>query len=392
MNQIKISIITTCLDSEKSIPYTLDSVSSQTYKNIEHIIINGGSTDGTGDILKKYKLKKKKVINVNTSIYEAINIGITKSTGDYIIILHSDDILNDKDTIKNIVYEMKEQKYKIYLADILYFNNYDFNIPVRQYSAKNFRPWMFRIGLMPPHPGAFIHRSIAKKIFYNTKYLIASDFDYLLQLLLIKKNSYLPLNIISTRMRTGGISGKNLKAHYISGKEIYKSLSSFNLLASNILINLRYIIKLYQFFNIKKNIFIYQISNYYKKILKYDFKILSSCKLLNFKSNFVLSALNLAYLGSYSNNEVKNYDSLIHWPDGMFGANFKKKLKKIPGRQLLDDLIIPSAIKKITVFGFLHPQGYEYLKKKFKKKIFNYKLPYGDSNLLIKKGSPVVLV
>ena len=59
MDQVKISIITTCLNSEKSIPYTLDSVSLQTYKNIEHIIINGGSTDGTGDILKKYKLKKK---------------------------------------------------------------------------------------------------------------------------------------------------------------------------------------------------------------------------------------------------------------------------------------------------------------------------------------------
>ena len=90
---MKVSIITVCLNSKNTIKYTLNSVLSQNYKNIEHIIVDGGSTDGTIDILKKYSFTKKKIyFKRNRSLYSSINFGIKRATGDLISILHSDDI------------------------------------------------------------------------------------------------------------------------------------------------------------------------------------------------------------------------------------------------------------------------------------------------------------
>ena len=101
---IKITIITVTLNSEQTIKDSLNSVLSQNYKNIEHIIVDGGSNDQTIEILKRYPNKNKKVYNLEKSgIYEAINHGIKKSNGDYIAILNSDDFYQSEDTIAKIV-------------------------------------------------------------------------------------------------------------------------------------------------------------------------------------------------------------------------------------------------------------------------------------------------
>ena len=98
---MKISIITVCLNSEKTILFTLNSIRSQTYKRIEHIIVDGGSTDETLSLIKKERLKNSKLfIKKKSSIYNAINFGIKKATGKWTLILHSNDILNDPDVIK----------------------------------------------------------------------------------------------------------------------------------------------------------------------------------------------------------------------------------------------------------------------------------------------------
>jgi glycosyltransferase involved in cell wall biosynthesis len=129
---MKISIITVTFNSDKTLAYTLYSTFYQTYKKIEHIIIDGGSTDQTLNIINKYKFKNKKLfVHKNTSIYEAINIGIKKSSGDYILILNSDDILDNKNTIKNVVKIIKKNKKKIILGSVTYFNKNDFNKEIR---------------------------------------------------------------------------------------------------------------------------------------------------------------------------------------------------------------------------------------------------------------------
>ena len=117
---MKLSIITTCLNSERTIRFTLNSILSQSYKNIEHIIIDGGSTDGTKKILNKYNHRQKKIFTLkNSSIYQAINFGIKKSTGDYIAILNSDDIYNSNTIIEKVVKIIKK-KNLIYIWEMLF--------------------------------------------------------------------------------------------------------------------------------------------------------------------------------------------------------------------------------------------------------------------------------
>jgi exopolysaccharide biosynthesis WecB/TagA/CpsF family protein len=384
MRDLTISIITVSLNSENSIAYTLYSVFRQTYKNIEHVLVDGGSTDDTLKILKKHKRRKKIIIAKNSGIYEAINLGIKKATGDYILILNSDDILNTEKTIENAVSIIKKNKKDLYLGNVSYFHETEFNKSVRYYSANKFELSDFNWGLMPPHPGSFVEASIAKKNPYFTKFKIAADFDFFLRVLRVKKHSYQKLNLTITRMRSGGVSGKNLFAHIQSGFEIYKSLNQNRLLANHLMINLRYLLKLKSFFFQKKNL-TFKINNYYEKLNRYHFKILSDIKLLNFKNNFILSALNLAFLGSYSNNEVKLYDNLIHWPDGKFSNKISPLIKKIPGRTLINELNIPKTIKKIIVFGNLPEKSKKFIERKFNKKIYNYSLPYGPINKIKKE-------
>lgn len=283
-HKIKISIITACYNSEKTIAYTLDSVAKQKYKNIEHILIDGGSTDDTLKILKKYKHNKKKIIIKKTNIYEAINLGIKNSTGEYLIILNSDDILNNHNTIKELVSIILNSKKDIYLGNIKYFSKDKFNNINRIYTSKNFKPWMFYLGLMPPHPGAVISKNIYNKFNYNSSYKIAADFDFFLNILKINNIKFQPIDLFISRMRTGGISGKNLISHMYSSREIYSSLKNRKLFSSKILINLRFLIKLKQFLFKKRKLVKYAISNLYKKYLRYDFRIIPVQK----KSHLIL--------------------------------------------------------------------------------------------------------
>ena len=391
MTDIKISIITTCFNSDKTIAYTLSSVHNQTYGNIEHILVDGGSQDDTIKILDEYKNKNRnkkiKIIkNKKLSIYGGINLGIKISRGQYILVLNSDDILHDKNTINQLIKVIKKGYSKIYLGNVVYFNDNRFNNISRYYTSKTFKPWMMYLGLMPPHPGALIESKLAKKNIYNNKYEIAADFDLLFRLLKINKNEYKKIDIIVTRMRTGGISGRNLMAHYISSKEIYKSIKSKNKIASHILINLRYIPKLMQFIFFKfRNLNSFVIRKDYQALLRYDLKLITNIKRLNFQKNFVLSALNLAFLGSYIEDQVKLYKNLIHWPDGIFVKNFDSNLHKMPGREIVKNMKIDKSINQITILGSLPAESLKYLNTRFKNRIIkNIDLPYGSIEKIVK--------
>jgi glycosyltransferase involved in cell wall biosynthesis len=385
---MKITIITSTLNSEKTISYTLSSVFNQTYKNIEHIFVDGGSTDGTINIIKNHKLKNKKFFFLKGSkIYEALNFGIKKSTGDYILILNSDDILDNPKIISKVAKIIKKNKTKqILLGSVTYFNEKNFNIINRVYPSAGFKKWMLYYGNMPPHPGAFIPRDIAIKNLYNEKFTIASDFDLFLSLFKSKKYNYKIINMVITRMKTGGVSGKNILSHIRSSSEIYQSLKSKKIFASYLLIYSRFIVKFLQkiFLNRKKN-YNFIIDKYYEKLIKYDFKIITKPKILNFKKNFVLSELNLAFLGSLASKEVRLYKQLIHWPDGIFSKKIAANIDKLQGSVLLKRIKISNKIKQIVVFGYLHDLSKKYLEEKFNRPVKNYPLPYGTIEIIKKK-------
>ncbi len=386
---MKFSIITPTLNSEKSLTFSLNSVFNQVYKNFEHIVVDGGSTDNTIKIAKKHKVKKKIIVKEKSSIYAAINEGIKNAKGDYIIVLNSDDIFNSSLVLKQIAEKISKSKEKILLGNVCYHNNFSHQKIVRFYSSSNFRPWMMFFGLMPPHTGSVIHKDIFKNYgYYTEKFSIAADFEFFLRLFVKNKVKFLNLNFSVARMRTGGVSGKNIFAHIKSSSEILKSFKINNLRSNMLFVYLRFLAKIHQLFLFdEKKInqeFNFKINKYYDEIGKYDFKIIKNLSNLNFNKNFTLSALNLAFLGNYANGEIKTYDELINWPDGIFAKVLNKKLKKIPGREIVRKLKLPNNIKKITVLGNLSHKSENYLKKIYKKKIHKVPLPFANLDKIIK--------
>jgi glycosyltransferase involved in cell wall biosynthesis len=388
---MKITILTVCLNSELTILHTLNSVLMQSYKNIEHIIVDGGSTDKTLEFLKEYNLKNKIIIHQTRSgIYNAMNLGIKKSKGDYICILNADDIFNSNVTIEKVVKKIfKNKDCSIFLGDVIFFNSENFIKINRNYSVENFNKNLLKFGIMPPHPGSFIKKEVYLKYgMYEETYKIASDFEFFLRTL-YKNNIYFKkLNLLITRMKTGGISGKDFFSYIISTLEIVKSFKKNKLKYNILFIILRFPIKLLQFINFdsKKlnSSFKLILSNFFRRNYKYDFNLVADIKFLNQKKNFILSAMNLAFLGSYTKGDIKKSNYLINWPDGIFSKIIGKKIKKIPGRDILKDIQIDNNIKKILVLGNLSLIGLNYLKKKFYKPIIHQKLPFGETKSIIK--------
>ena len=385
---MKVSVLTVCLNSQKTIQETLNSVLTQKYKNIEHIIIDGGSNDATQILLDEYPFKNKKIfIKKKLKLYESINFAIEKATGEYIILLHSDDILNNNNVINELVNIAKKTKNELIVGSIAYFRN-DKSKIVRFFPSINFKKEHLLNGLIIPHTGMFIKKSLHQKYKYDGNYKIAGDFDFFLRCIFINKIPFYKTNLIVTRMKTGGVSGKNLLSYIISTKEICKSFLNNNLKINSIYIFFRFIFKIHQLIiinseNINKN-FSYKINKFYKKKLKYDFLIYRNFNKVFLKKKFILSAMNLAFLGSYVKNFKLQFPHMYHWPDGISAKLLEKKIKKIPGRELLDKLHCNKKIKRIVVVGNLSYLSKMKLFLKFNKKIINYKVPYADYTTIVK--------
>ena len=247
---MKVSIVTVSLNSEKTIEKTINSVTSQNHKDIEYIIIDGGSSDNTLKITDKYKEDITRMISEkDKGIYDAINKGIQIATGDIISLIHSNDIFVDKNVISKIDYIFKTNPdFDVILADLAFKKNLDEEKITRYYSVKNFKPWMLRIGLSPPHSTAFFRSSVYKKVgLYQSNFKIAGDFDFFVRCFLKHKIKFDYLDECLIYMSTGGTSGKNIFSYLISSKEINQSLKSHNIYSNMFLTLFRFPIKLIQF-------------------------------------------------------------------------------------------------------------------------------------------------
>ena len=390
---MKISIITVCYNCQETISFTLNSVLNQDYKNIEHIIIDGASTDNTINIINQYNFKNKKFISEkDKGIYDAMNKGISIATGDIITVLNSDDIYQNNSTITDVVKIIKEfPNEKIYIGNVIFFKNNNFTNISRIYSSKFFKKWMLNIGVMPPHPSAFIRKEIYKIYKYDTKFKIASDFEFFLRLFKINNYNFKYLDHIIVRMRTGGISGKNILSYLISTIEIAKAFKKNKLFSNYLFILFRIPFKISQF-----NVF------FKKKRINYNFKLTISNflsnqnifnelrivrdfnNLINSNNNFVLSGLNLAFLGYYSKKEINIYKNLYVWPDGMFSKAIGN-ITKIPGRVLFNNIKLNhNIINKVLIIGNLSEGNKNYVIRKLNSNVEHINLPYGDIKYLYK--------
>ena len=155
----KISVITVCLNSERTIERTIQSLLSQNQKDVEYIVIDGGSDDRTNEILDSYKEHIDILVSEkDKGLYDALNKGIRLSNGEIIGILHSDDVYEHENVLSRITNTMSNNDIDMCFSDTLIVNSK--NKITRFYSSKYFNRYLLRVGWMPSHPSTFIKSSV----------------------------------------------------------------------------------------------------------------------------------------------------------------------------------------------------------------------------------------
>ncbi|WP_067177442.1 glycosyltransferase family 2 protein [Sulfurospirillum sp. UCH001] len=224
---MKISIITVVSNNVSTIKNAIDSVLSQTYRNIEYIIIDGASTDGTVEVVQNYGNKISRFISEkDDGIYDAMNKGIRLATGNVIGILNSDDFYISNDVIHKVVKIFEEYQVESMFADLVYVEAHNVNKIVRHYDSSYFSPEKFAYGWMPAHPTFFVKRYIYEQYgLFKTDYKIAADYELLTRFLGKHEISYFYLKMPLVKMRMGGISTMSFRNNFILNKEILRACS-----------------------------------------------------------------------------------------------------------------------------------------------------------------------
>lgn len=228
---MKVSLITVTFNSEKYLEGCIRSVIEQEYKNIEHIIIDGKSVDGTLSIIKKYESHIAQWISeTDRGMYDAINKGIKMATGDIIGILSSDDILASPDVIGSIVKAFEEHNTDTIYGDLEYVETNDTSLIYRVWKGKPYKRSRFKTGWMPAHPTFYIKRELIDKYGgYENHYYSAADYEFMARYLFKHRLSayYLPKLIV--KMRRGGQSNNNIKKRLRANRRDYLAMKKNNI-------------------------------------------------------------------------------------------------------------------------------------------------------------------
>jgi glycosyltransferase len=216
---MKVSIITVTYNSEKTLADTLHSVGAQSYKDIEHIIVDGGSKDGTDDIVKKHGVHVARFLSEkDNGIYDAMNKGIALAAGDFVGFLNSDDVLHDCQSIENIVREAKNAD--IVYGDLEYVSEDDLTQVVRCWKSGTFSRRELKLGWMPPHPTFYARRELMlRKGRFDTTLRIAADYEYMLRFLTDDAVRVGYAKEVLVRMRAGGVSNRSISNMLLKSRE-----------------------------------------------------------------------------------------------------------------------------------------------------------------------------
>jgi len=247
---MKISIITVVFNSQETIAKAIDSVLSQSYDNIEYIIVDGGSKDGTLDIIKSYGAKISKLISEpDKGIYDAMNKGIRLATGEVVGTLNSDDFLADNDVVSRIAsFFSSDGNLQAVYSDVLFVQRDDVSKPIRYYSSSKFSPFMFRFGIQPAHPTFYVKKGLFEKLgFYRPDLEIAGDFELLLRLMYVYKIRALYIRDLWVKMRVGGISTSGFKSIIKLNNEILFACKVNNIFTNRLMIYSKYLVKWWGF-------------------------------------------------------------------------------------------------------------------------------------------------
>lgn len=246
---MKVSLITVTYNSALTLADTINSVRDQDYSNIEYIIIDGSSNDGTVKIIKdNLDVVTRWISETDSGLYDAMNKGIKLATGDIVGIINSDDFYHRKDAISKIVEGFSQKEIQCVFADVRFVKSNNLDKTIRYYSSKKFNLGAFSWGFMPAHPTFFTHRGNFEKFgFYRTDFKIAADFELLVRFLYKNKLTfkYLPVDLM--KMRLGGLSTASLKSTWVINQEDLRACRENGLSTNYLRLYSRYFRKIFEY-------------------------------------------------------------------------------------------------------------------------------------------------
>ncbi|MEY4505575.1 MAG: hypothetical protein RL297_153 [Pseudomonadota bacterium] len=210
---LKISVVTATYNCESTLQATLTSLMEQTHSNFEHVVVDGLSTDRTLEILKDTVDARTTIHSEKDhGIYDALNKGIARSTGDVIGFLHADDMYADIDVLNSVAQAFVDPTVSAVYSDLQYVKQKDPSQVVRQWRSNAFKPRLISRGWMPPHPTLYVRREWYERIGgFDTRYRISADYFSILQLFSQPDFKAVHLPLVMVKMRLGGASNRSFK-------------------------------------------------------------------------------------------------------------------------------------------------------------------------------------
>ncbi len=225
MSKPRISVITVCFNSAGTIRDTLESVAGQSYKDIEHIVIDGASTDGTLAILHEWHMHELRLVSQpDEGIYDAMNKGLALATGDVIGFLNADDIYAGPDILEDIASLFEKQNADVCYGDLVYVKQFDTARIARYWKSCDYKANLFRSGWIPPHPTFFARRPVYETHGnFDLRFRLAADFELMLRFMTRDdiKPVYLPKVLV--RMRLGGATNRSFFNVVKQNVEIFRA-------------------------------------------------------------------------------------------------------------------------------------------------------------------------
>ncbi len=247
---MKISIITVVYNGAATIAAAVASVISQDHPDVEYIVIDGASKDNTLAILQGFGDQIAILVSEpDKGIYDAMNKGLARATGDVIGILNADDFYTDTTVLSSVSAAMAQSGADCLIGDLIFVRPDQIDHIVRFYSSDGFTLHKFEQGDMPPHPTFFVKRACYDRLGnFDTQYRMTADYDLMLRFLYIAKISYTYLPKVMVTMRTGGITNQGIRSKIKLNREIMHSMKKNGLPASLFRVYSKYFTKIFQLF------------------------------------------------------------------------------------------------------------------------------------------------
>jgi glycosyltransferase len=223
---MKISVVTAVFNRVATIGDAMASVKAQSHGTTEHLIQDGGSTDGTLDVVRRAATGDTQIVSERDGgIYDAINRGIARATGDVIGLMHSDDVFADDHVLEKVARTFATQDVDGVYGDLQYVATSDPIRVVRHWRSGAYRPALLKRGWMPPHPTLYLRREVFERYGpYDTSFRIAADYDAMLRYLVKGQITLAYIPHVLVKMRLGGESNRSLERILLKSREDLRAI------------------------------------------------------------------------------------------------------------------------------------------------------------------------